>query len=176
MLRRLGQAAALLDGGLAAWPGPLDTGAETRPAVARRPRPWPAAFVRDADRAGAAAASPDAVVLDARVRGRYTGAEGLPSERRRGHVPGARNAPWPDNLGDDGTFRSPDELRARYAALGVDGRADVVVYCGSGVTACHDLLALERAGFPPAALYPGSWSAWSEDDARPVATGDHPEG
>ena len=175
MLRRTGQGAALLDGGLGAWPGPLATGDEVRPPVRRRVRPWPAALVRDADQV-AAAAAPGAVVLDARVPGRYAGTEGLPSERRWGHVPGARSAPWPANLGDDGRFRSPDELRAHYAALGADGTADVVVYCGSGVTACHDLLALERAGLPPASLYPGSWSAWSEDDARPVATGPEPGG
>lgn len=71
-------------------------------------------------------------------------------------------------------FAAPAQLRAHYEELGVREGSEVVVYCGSGVTACHDLLALERAGFTGAALYPGSWSAWSADPSRPVATGREP--
>ncbi|MFC6344765.1 sulfurtransferase, partial [Nocardioides hankookensis] len=85
-----------------------------------------------------------------------------------GHIPGAVNVPTSTNLAADGRFRSATELRALYAAAGVDGSEDVAVYCGSGVTAAHDVLALEIAGIS-AALYPGSWSGWITDPERPTA-------
>ncbi|MFB7948891.1 sulfurtransferase [Kitasatospora phosalacinea] len=178
LLRRLGRDAALLDGGLAAarsaWGGPLATGREHRPAVRRRPLPWPADLLRTADDTRAAAASPRSLVLDARAPERYSGAQALPGETRTGHVPGARSAPWAANLGPDGRFRPVDELRSAYLELGAAEAEEVIVYCGSGVTACHDLLALEHAGLPGAGLYGGSWSAWSADEARPVARGEAP--
>jgi thiosulfate/3-mercaptopyruvate sulfurtransferase len=132
--------------------------------------------VRSADEAQHAAASVEAVVLDSRAHARYTGEEALPSETRVGHVPGALSAPWAANLQKDGTFRSPEELRERFSQLGVGDSGEVIFYCGSGVTACHNLLALERAGMGPGALFVGSWSAWSADDARPVAGGVEPFG
>jgi len=87
-----------------------------------------------------------------------------------GHIPGAASAPWADNLGPDGRFLPPERLRERYAALGAADRP-VVAYCGSSLTATHDLLALEVAGLDGARLYEGSWSHWSSDPSRPTAVG-----
>ncbi|WP_163553693.1 sulfurtransferase [Candidatus Frankia alpina] len=175
LLRSIGAPAALLYGGLDSWPGPRESGPVIRTPVVRRPRPWPAHLLRDADEVQAAAAGGAAVVLDARAAGRYSGADALPGESRLGHVQGAHSAPWAGNLRSDGSFRSADELRERFAALGAVEADEVIVYCGSGVTACHDLLALERAGLPVGALYPGSWSAWSADETRPITTGEQPQ-
>jgi thiosulfate/3-mercaptopyruvate sulfurtransferase len=176
MLRVLGQQAALLDGGLSAWPGALEVGDTTRQAKRRVAQDWPARLIRDADQMHSATSSPGSLILDARANDRYTGAQRLPAESRTGHIPAARSAPWSENLAPDGSFRTPQELLTRFERLGATGADEVIVYCGSGVTACHDLLALEYAGLPAAALYPGSWSAWSADPSRPVATGDEPMG
>lgn len=167
MLRVTGHAAALLDGGLAAWDGPLETGDVTRPPATFTPRPWPEERVADADDVAGAAGDPRRLVIDARAGERYRG-ETEPLDPRAGHVPGAVSLPFAGNV-RDGRLRDARELRERYvAAAGAD---DVIVYCGSGVTACHDILALEVAGIE-ARLFPGSWSAWSSDPARPVATGE----
>ena len=107
------------------------------------------------------------VLVDARAHARYAG-EHEPIDPVAGHVPGAVNVPTNDNLGPDGRFKHPDELRRTYAAVGAVAGADVAAYCGSGVTACHDLLALAVARVP-AALYAGSWSDWVSDPERPVA-------
>ncbi|SDC99301.1 sulfurtransferase [Nocardioides lianchengensis] len=112
------------------------------------------------------------VVVDARAPERYRG-EVEPVDPVAGHVPGAVNVPTTVNIAADGTFRSPEELRALYAVEGVTGEQETAVYCGSGVTAAHDVLALEAAGIT-AALYPGSWSEWVSDPARPVATSARP--
>jgi thiosulfate/3-mercaptopyruvate sulfurtransferase len=112
-----------------------------------------------------------ALVLDARAGARYRG-ESDPIDPRAGHIPGARSAPYADNL-TEGTvpvLRTPAELRARFEGLGA-GATPPIVYCGSGVTACHDLLALEVAGLPRGRLYAGSWSEWSADASLPLATG-----
>jgi thiosulfate/3-mercaptopyruvate sulfurtransferase len=109
------------------------------------------------------------VLVDARAPERYRG-DVEPVDPVAGHVPGAVNVPTEANLAGDGRFRSPDELRATYAAAGVVPGVDVAVYCGSGVTACHDILALEVIGIQ-ARLYPGSWSEWVADPGRPVETG-----
>lgn len=106
------------------------------------------------------------VLVDARAAERYRG-EAEPVDPVGGHIPGAVNVPTSANLTPDGRFRSPDELRALYAAVGAVPGADVAVYCGSGVTATHDLIALELAGVH-ARLYPGSWSGWITDPERPV--------
>jgi len=112
------------------------------------------------------------VLLDARAGERYRG-EREPVDPRAGHVPGARSAPTTENLADDGTFLPQAELRRRFAGVGVvPGRA-VGVYCGSGVTAAHEVAALASIGVE-ATLYPGSWSQWSADPARPAATGTQP--
>ncbi len=167
MLRILGQPAALLDGGLAGWTGPLQTGPVRAAAVDRPVIDWPAAAIADAD-AVADHVRAGGVVIDARDPRRFRG-EHEPIDAVAGHVPGAVNRPFADNL-DGGRFLSPEALATRFADVAGDRRA--VVYCGSGVTACHDALALERAGLPRPRVYVGSWSGWSADGDRPVATGD----
>lgn len=166
MLRVLGQDAALLDGGIGAWDGPLVTN-PTRPTPVKCPvRPWPADAVVDADQALAHAAA-GGVLADSRAVERYRG-EVEPIDPRAGHVPGAINLPFAVNLRADGTFRSPDELRERFEGAGVDEAA--IFYCGSGVSACHNLLAVEAAGLGLPRLYVASWSGWSSDPDRPAAT------
>jgi len=166
---------AVLDGGLVKWK------AEGRPLETEVTRPAPAEFVARAragwvlDKAAMGRERERALVLDARGRPRYRG-EAEPIDPRAGHIPGARHAPYAANLtgGDVPVFRPPSELRAHYDALGATGEGEPpIVYCGSGVTACHDLLALELAG-RRGRLYAGSWSEWSADPALPVATGDEP--
>lgn len=158
----------LLDGGLAAWRragGPLDRG-EVEPRLGNvRLRPGSLATI-DADDA----ADFRGVLLDARAAERYRG-EVEPVDPRAGHIPGAISAPTSGNLADDGTFLGAAELRRRFAALRAEPGHRVAVYCGSGVTAAHDVAALAIAGID-AALYPGSFSQWSRDPSRPVATGD----
>ena len=170
MLRATGQPdVAVLDGGLAAWTGPLETGPGTaRPVVARAPVPWPRAAIADADEVAAISEGRSGgVLLDARAAERYRG-EVEPIDARAGHIPGARNVPVAGNLDPaTGRFLDAAALRERYAEDG----AGVVAYCGSGVNACHTLLALEVAGLPGGRLFPGSWSAWSARGDRPVATG-----
>ena len=123
----------------------------------------------------AAAEFPEAgVLLDARAGERYRG-EVEPVDPRAGHIPGALSAPTTENLGPDGRFLSDAALSERFGALGADGDTPVGVYCGSGVTAAHEIAALAVLGID-AALYPGSWSAWSNHPARPAATGASPEG
>lgn len=112
----------------------------------------------------------DALVIDVREGYRYRG-ESEPIDLIAGHIPGAVNIPYPDNLAEDGTFRSPAELASRYhAAIGHRKPSKVIVHCGSGVTACHTLLAMEHAGIKGASLFVGSWSEWSRR-GLPIATG-----
>ena len=127
--------------------------------------------VLDAD--GAASLARRGALLDARARDRYRG-EREPIDPVAGHIPGALSAPTTANIGPDGRFLPAAGLRARFAALGTAADAGLVgAYCGSGVTAAHEVLALELAGIP-ASLYVGSWSNWVADPARPVATGPEP--
>ncbi len=160
----LNRPVAVLDGGLDAWPGLLQTAQPDFAPVRRRPQPWPAERFVDADEL---AELPDAIVYDARTAQRY--AHGDPDiDPRPGHIPGALSAPWAGNLDEHQRFRSTTELRDRYAdAL----MRPAIAYCGSGVTACHNLLALEIAGIQGTALYPGSWSQWGTDPLRPAETG-----
>ncbi|GAA3037601.1 sulfurtransferase [Microbacterium dextranolyticum] len=173
MLRDAGVDARVLDGGLAVWRAaglPLEQG-EILPVeggVTLQSGRMPQLTI---DEAASLAASPDGVLLDARAGERYRG-ETEPIDPRAGHVPGAISAPTSENVNGDGTLRSPDELQARFAALGVGG-GRVGVYCGSGVSAAQEVLALAVAGHK-AALYPGSWSQWANTPGRPVATGDQP--
>lgn len=160
----------LLDGGFGAWKAagrPVDTGEVLPPQgdVTLRAGAMPTV---DAD--GAARVARDGVLLDARAAERYRG-EAEPIDPVAGHIPGALSAPTAENLDADGGFRPADQLRNRFEALGASGAGTVAVYCGSGVTAAHQIAALAVAGID-AALYPGSWSQWSNDSARPVATGD----
>ncbi len=176
MLDVTGHGAALLDGGLRAWAGPLETGFETPKAgTAFTARPWPRDLVVDVDDVERVRHDPAMALLDARAPQRYRG-ESEPLDTRAGHIPGARNATWRENL-DPATdrFRSPDELRAWFASLGADRAGEVVASCGSGVTACHEIVALRLAGIA-ARLYPGSWSEWIADPERPIAVGDAPGG
>jgi len=167
LLRWAGVASVrLLDGGLAAWTAAgrsLEAGeimAEPGDLVVR-PGAMPSATGDDV------AAWPG-TVLDARAAERYAGLV-EPVDPQAGHIPGAVNAPTWGNLGGDGRFLPDEALRERFAGL----TGPVAVYCGSGVTAAHEVAALAAIGVE-AVLYPGSWSAWSNDPARPVATGDRP--
>jgi len=170
LLRILGVDAALLDGGLRAWTAPAETGPSTPARASFTARPWPVERFVDADELMplAAAGTP---VLDARDEGRFTGERPAPVDARPGHVPGASSAPWQQNLDASGRFLDADALAAAYASLGVADDTAPVVYCGSGVTACHDLLALERAGVDGARIYAPGWSSWAATDDRAVETG-----
>ncbi|MGW1430108.1 sulfurtransferase [Streptomyces sp. NPDC002431] len=160
----------VLDGGLAAWPGELQT--ETPIPAEGDFRPTPGALpLLDAD--GAAELARSGLLLDARAAERYRG-DVEPIDRVGGHIPGAVSAPTSENTGADGRFLPPGELAARFSSLGADRAAEIGVYCGSGVSGAHEVLALAVAGLP-AALYAGSWSEWSGDESRPVATGPDPQ-
>jgi thiosulfate/3-mercaptopyruvate sulfurtransferase len=166
---------AVLDGGYPAW---VAAGLP----VERTPAAWPPArldladrWTRIVDRDDVLAKLGTAVVLDARSGPRYRG-EVEPIDPVAGHIPTARNAPTGDNVGPDGRFLDPRELRARFEALGAgagSGDAEVITSCGSGVSACHNALAMRIAGLPDPLLYPGSWSDWSTA-GYPAATGPEP--
>jgi thiosulfate/3-mercaptopyruvate sulfurtransferase len=176
MLRVLGRRAALFDGGIAAWPGALSTDPVTTDPATFTPAAWPEEATVDADGVAAAVARGDAVVLDARAGERYRG-EVEPIDARAGHVPGARNLPWADVIDPaTGRFRTPDALRARLAEVGIGADTEVIAYCGSGVTSCIDVITVELAGYEPARLFVSSWSGWSADPDRAVATGAEPRG
>ncbi|MCM2578858.1 sulfurtransferase [Streptomyces meridianus] len=162
----------VLDGGLAAWTAaghPLSTDEPDAPEgdFVARPDSLP---VLDADSAAALARS--GLLLDARAAERYRG-ETEPIDPVAGHIPGAVSAPTTANVREDGRLRPASELAERFASLGADSATRVGVYCGSGVSAAHEALALAVAGIP-AALYVGSWSEWTADPSRPVATGAAP--
>jgi thiosulfate/3-mercaptopyruvate sulfurtransferase len=165
LLRATGHEAALLDGGITGYDGPLEREPAVRPRARFTPRPWPAERLATIDEAADAAS----VVLDARAPERFRG-EVEPVDPRAGHIPGARNLPARDNVDERGRLLPPEQLRRRFAAVGVGDGTPVISYCGSGVTACANLLALEHAGLGPGRLYPGSWSQYSATD-RPAATG-----
>lgn len=172
LLRWLGhEAVAVLDGGMAAWEDagqPLTTEVRTRPRGSFSVRaPFvPTVTVREVlDNLQ----SGQRIVIDARAADRYRG-ENETIDPVGGHIPGAKNRFFKDNLGADGRFKDAAQLREEFGAL-IDDPAASIMQCGSGVTACHNLLALEVAGLPGAALYPGSWSEWVGDPARPVAKG-----
>lgn len=163
----------MLDGGFAAW---QEAGL---PVTAEPGRPMPGDVelspghlkVLDAD--GAAALAQGGILLDSRIRPNYIGASVAPGEPRRGHIPGSVSAPAIDNLTEAGTFTDAETLRHLYAALGVDGSRPVGVSCGAGVSAAHAVAVLASIGID-AAMYPGSWSAWIADPARPVIIGGKP--
>ena len=170
LLRWAGLSAVqLLDGGLGAWRReayPLESGTvlPSRGDVRIVPGGLP---VLDADAAATLARS--GLLLDARAGARYRG-EVEPVDPRAGHIPGARSAPTTANLRADGTFESPPALARRFRSLGAGMGGPIGAYCGSGITATHEIVALALAGLD-GALYPGSWSEWVSDPARPVATG-----
>lgn len=164
----------LLDGGFQAWQaaGLPVTAQVTEPARGDFTARPDACLVVEADQLGRRLAEPGLTLIDARALPRFRG-EVEPLDPVAGHIPGARCAPFTDNLGADGHFLPADQLRLRFERL-LDGRRpeQLVAYCGSGVTACHNLFAMSLAGFALAPLYAGSWSEWITDAARPVATGD----
>jgi len=175
LLRWVGHSAvAVLDGGYAKWAKerrPTKTGVEKRVrtefTIARVPQ-----MITDARAMTELTQRSDWRMLDARAPERYRG-DIEPLDKKAGHIPTARNHPFMTNLDEHGTFRTPEELRARFAAeMGSVPADQIVCYCGSGVSACHNLLAMEHAGLHGAKLYPGSWSEWSSDETRPVETGD----
>jgi thiosulfate/3-mercaptopyruvate sulfurtransferase len=173
MLRWLGlESVAVLDGGYAKW------SAEGRAVTADPTRPTPATFriahvTPTVNATGVLASIPrqGLLILDARAPERFRG-EKEPFDPVAGHIPGARNRPHTQNLNADGTFKEPAFLRAEFGAI-LDGIShDAVVHqCGSGVTACHNILAMEVAGLAGTRLYPGSWSEWCADPSRPVEVG-----
>ena len=172
-LRWLGHdAVQVLDGGFAAWVaagGPVTTEGAVHAPARLEPRPRPEMLVDRADLI-AGSGDPGRVVVDARAAERYRG-DVEPLDPRAGHVPGAVNYPYAENL-EGGRFRAPAALRERFAALAA--AREVVVYCGSGVSAAHDLMALEAAGIHGAKLYAGSWSDWVSYPDAAVALGAEP--
>ncbi len=176
-LRYLGHdRVTFLDGGWPAW------AAAKRPVRGGNERRVPAVFVPkvrpemacDIDATARAARSPDWLVVDVRAASRYRGEE-EPIDPVAGHVPGARNRFWQDHLTPDGHIRGRAELLAEFdAMLGPVPPEHTIFYCGSGVTSAFLVFLMEEAGLPGAKLYPGSWSEWCSDPARPVATGDTP--
>jgi thiosulfate/3-mercaptopyruvate sulfurtransferase len=171
MLRIIGHEAALLDGGIGSWTGPLEPGpGEPVEPGSFRSSPWPADRLVTIDRAADPAG---AVLIDARQRDRYEGAPD-PFDPRAGHIPGARSLPCRENLEPGGRLLPVEELRGRLASVGIEAATPVISYCGSGVTACHNLLVIEQVGYEPGQLFPGSWSQWSRDPEREAATGPDP--
>ena len=174
LLRWLGHdTVAVLDGGFAKWIAegrPTASGAERRAPRDFAGTPRPAMSV-DVATVASRVGSRDWKLVDARAPERFRG-ETEPIDRTPGHIPGAVNHFFGGNLAADKTFRTPEELRARFApALGNTPSDHVICYCGSGVTACHNLLAMEHAGLGGAKLYVGSWSEWSAYPSRPVERG-----
>jgi thiosulfate/3-mercaptopyruvate sulfurtransferase len=174
MLRYMGhEAAAVLDGGFARWASegrPVRSGEEVRPraSFAGQPRAGARLHVDDVERL---LGDRTIVLVDARAPERFEGTNET-LDPAAGHIPGAVNHFYQSNLGAGGTMLPPEQLRERLRTVIGDRRPDqVVMYCGSGVTACHNLLAMEHAGLPGARLYPGSWSEWSSDPARPTEKG-----
>ncbi|MFD3738024.1 sulfurtransferase [Streptomyces sp. NPDC058629] len=171
LLRWTGHAdVRVLDGGLAAWTGDLSTEIPDPAEGDFRPKPG-ALPTLDADAAAVLART--GLLLDARAAERYRG-DVEPIDRVGGHIPGAVSAPTTQNVAEDGRYLPAAQLAERFTGLGAGKSGEAVgVYCGSGVSGAHEVLALEIAGIR-AALYPGSWSQWSADPARPVATGPEP--
>lgn len=166
----------ILDGGLQAW---LADGH----AIAQDPAPAPGGgnvtlspgHLRTIEADEAADIARSGVLLDSRGRAAYVGAPQEPGKPATGHIPGALSAPSAEALDEDGRFKSSEQLRAEFAALGAQSAQPIGVYCGSGNAAAHSIAALNIAGLD-AALYVGSWSAWSADPARPAAIGEEPGG
>lgn len=173
-LRYLGHdAVAVLDGGWAKWQRegrPARSGDESRPPTTFTPSPRPERRV-ELGEAVSLAADRRALLIDARAPERFEGRSET-IDRVAGHIPGASNHFFKQNLAADGTMLPPETLRATFEQLLAGRRpGDAVMYCGSGVTACQNLLAMEHAGLPGTRLYVGSWSEWSSDPSRPIETG-----
>ena len=166
------RAVSVLDGGLAAWreaAGAVETDLPAPRSDAAAPYPIGESLVPTVDADTLVSSLGRLTVVDARAGERFRG-EVEPLDARAGHIPGARSRFFKDNLDATGRFRTPEELRATFESFGASP-TQVVHQCGSGVTACHNLLAMELAGLAGSALYPGSWSEWACDPARPIAVG-----
>jgi thiosulfate/3-mercaptopyruvate sulfurtransferase len=166
MLRMLGVDAALLDGGLTAWTGPVERGWNQPPRSVFSRVAWPANRLATADDV----AAHDDVVIDARSLERFSG-EVAQIDPRPGHIPGARSAPWAAVLDASSCFLTPAGLRQHFSALGITATSDPIAYCGSGVSACMNIIAAELAGVAVARLFVASWSGWSSDPDRPAELG-----
>lgn len=160
----------VLDGGLPSWEGEISADVSAPAEGDFTPVPG-AVGLLDAD--GAAALARSGVLFDARAGERYRG-DVEPIDRVGGHIPGAVSAPTTETVGTDGRFLPAQKLQDRFRALGAAEGTEVGVYCGSGVSGAHEVLALAVAGID-AALYVGSWSEWSADESRPVAVGAEPQ-
>ena len=176
MLRWMGHySVAVLDGGITKW------AKEGRPLTAEVPHYTPTTYKGaprtmhvDVDFVQANLGKSEVTVIDARAAGRYAGI-GETIDPVGGHIPGALNRPFSENLTKDGVYKAPEVLAREFAALlGNRSPKQIVHQCGSGVSACHNILAMEIAGLAGSRLYPGSWSEWCQDPARPVATGSEP--
>jgi thiosulfate/3-mercaptopyruvate sulfurtransferase len=174
LLRYAGhRAVAVLDGGFAKWAAegrPVRSGPETRARATFQPS-FDRGLVLTVDEVARRSRDGHTLLVDARAAERFEGRSET-IDKVAGHIPGARNRFFRDNLAPDGTMLPPGALRAAFTGV-LDGRAprDAVMYCGSGVTACHNLLAMAHAGLDGSPLYTGSWSEWSSDPARPIETG-----
>jgi len=164
-------AVSVLDGGLDAWTaieGPMTNEPPSVELAALPTQPW----ARTVDINDVENRPETTMLIDARASERYRGDE-EPIDPVAGHIPGAMSMPLDDNLNPDMTFKDPAALSQRFVSAGIEDAQDVIVHCGSGVTACHNILAMVLAGIPPADLYVGSWSDWSSA-GMPVAIGDNP--
>jgi thiosulfate/3-mercaptopyruvate sulfurtransferase len=170
MLRALGKHAALLDGGIATWAGRLETTpAEPLPA-SFTPAPWPVDLLVQAETLKGWAG----IIVDARNADRFDGTLQVPTDPQPGHIPGAVNVPCRENLDASGRLRPIAEVLAAFARAGIEDGSAVVSYCGSGITACHNLLVLEYAGLGRGRLYPGGWSEYAADPKRRAERGISP--
>ena len=167
MLRWLGHAnVAVLNGGLAHWSGPTESGPAAAVAVSDfSPADALTRSITSQELHQAVQDGNAPILVDARAKPRWAGTE-EPIDPVAGHIPGAHCYPFQDNLREDGTFKSAEALRTRFNAAG----ATVVCYCGSGVTAAHNILAMHIAGLPEPILYADSWSGWITDPGRPIGT------
>jgi len=168
MLRAIGHPAALLDGGITAWTGPLETTSAKPIPATFTPVPWPGSRLAQLEDI---TAGPAGTIVDARNADRFDGTLQLPTDPQAGHIPGAVNVPCRENLSADGRLRPIAEVRTAFARVGIDDAAAVISYCGSGVTACHNLLALEHAGLGQGRLYAGGWSEYGAGPGRRAELG-----
>lgn len=175
MLRTLGLEAAVLSGGITTYYGPLEGGIRSPDPASFKEQAWPDDAIVTTEHV----ATGSWTLVDARPANRFRGEDpevdaslgAVPeADARRGHIPGAVNVPCRSHLTHERTIADPARIRASFAAAGITDAGDVVSYCGAGVTACHNLLAMEHAGIGRGKLYPGSWSAWSSDQSLPAET------
>jgi thiosulfate/3-mercaptopyruvate sulfurtransferase len=169
MLRATGHAAAVLDGGMSAYTGGLETTEPHKKPGTFTAAPWPAGHLADI----ADTAAGTATVVDARNRDRYQGRQD-PVDPRPGHIPGALNIPCRENLDPSGRLLTRPRLRGRFEQAGIDSARNVISYCGSGVTACHNLLVLEHLGLGRGRLFVGGWSQYGHRTDLPVETSPRP--